>query len=96
LENKLYEMAAGTSPEGINCIIINSNVQEIDLMTKKELDPMFEVNIPTDDMVGLLERQYEGWKVETKTVKNLEFDIERSGRQVKLMTDCITFVARKL
>jgi hypothetical protein len=89
-------MAAGTSSKGINCIIINSNVQEIDLMTKKEIDPMFEVNIPTDDMLELLERQYDGWKVETKTVKNLEFEIERNGRAVKLMSDCITFVAKKL
>jgi 2-polyprenyl-3-methyl-5-hydroxy-6-metoxy-1,4-benzoquinol methylase len=96
LERKLHEMAVGTRPNGINCIIINSNVREVDLETKKDLDPMFEVNISTEEMIDLLEYQYEGWKVDTKIVKYLEFDIERSGRPVKLMTDCVTFVARKM
>jgi len=33
-------MASGTKDEGINCIIVNSEVEEIDIGTKKNLDAM--------------------------------------------------------
>ena len=39
---------------GMNCLIINSNIQEIDLHTNEELDALIEINLPTEDMIYLL------------------------------------------
>ena len=38
----------------MNCLIINSNIQEIDLHTNEELDALIEINLPTEDMIYLL------------------------------------------
>ncbi|WP_375103378.1 class I SAM-dependent methyltransferase [Paenibacillus sp. RS8] len=96
LEKKLNEMICGTKINGVNCIIIGSNIQEVNLENGQELDPMFEVNISTERMMELLVDQYAGWEVQQRFVKSLEYKIDRNGQPVKLTTDCITFVAKKL
>ncbi|RUT44427.1 class I SAM-dependent methyltransferase [Paenibacillus anaericanus] len=96
LERKLHEMAVGTKPNGMNCIIINSNIREIERDSNVDLEPMFEVNLATDNMLELLDRQYEGWAIQTRLVKQLEYDIYRDEHLVSLITDCITFVVKKI
>lgn len=96
LERKLNEMNIGTKTNGSNCIIIGSNIREINLENGQELDPMFEVNISTERMMSLLDQQYVGWEVKEKFVKQLEYEIDRDGQPVKLTSDCITFVAKKI
>lgn len=96
LERKLNEMICGTKAIGTNCIIIGSNIHEVNLETGQELDPMFEVNLSTEKMMELLVDQYTGWEVQQRLVKQLEYEIDRKGQAVKLTTDCITFVAKKL
>lgn len=96
LERKLHEMAVGTKPNGMNCIIINSNIREIERDSNVDLEPMFEVNLATDNMLELLDLQYEGWAIQTRLVKQLEYDIYRDEQLVSLITDCITFVVKKI
>ncbi len=96
LERKLIEMAMGTKANGINCIIINSNVREIQDGTNMELEPLLEVNMTTESLLKLLDRQYEGWEIKVCKVKPLEFLIERNGNPVKLLTNCITFVSKNI
>lgn len=96
LEQKLNEMAAGTRKNGINCIIIGSNIQETVVDTGEALDPMFEVNLTTEAMLQLLDRHYEGWEIQARLVKPLEYEIDRGGRSVRLTTDCITYVAKRV
>lgn len=96
LERKLNEMIRGTKRNGTNCIIIGSNIQEVNLENGQKLDPMFELNLSTEKMMELLVDQYTGWEVQQRLVKQLEYEIDRKGKAVKLTTDCITFVAKKL
>lgn len=96
MERKLHEMALGTKPNGMNCIIINSNIREIERDSNVDLEPMFEVNLTTDNMLELLDRQYAGWAIQTRLVKQLEYDIYRDEQLVSLITDCITFVVKKI
>lgn len=95
LERKLHEMALGTKTNGANCIIIGSNIREVNLEDGKELDPMFEVNLSTERMLEILNDQYAGWDIKKQFVKQLEYDIERNAHSVKLTTDCVTFIAIK-
>ena len=96
LESKLKEMVRGTKVNGVNCIIIGSNIREVTVGTNIDLDPMFEVNVTTERMLELLDHHYDGWNIQSRFVKPLVYDIERNGQAVKLTTNCITFVANKL
>lgn len=95
LERKLIEMARGTRLNGSNCIIIGSNIREVQIGSGEALDPMFEVNLTTERMLEILDQQYADWTVEERLVKPLEYEIDRNGQPVQLTTDCITFVARR-
>lgn len=94
LKAKLHEMKKGTKINGVNCIIINSNISEIDKNNNDILDPLFEINIPTRDMLALLDETYKDWKIETRVINHHVFDIERDGRPVVLETDYITYVVK--
>ena len=96
LKRKLKEMAIGTKTDGANCIIIGSNIREINLCRGLELDPMFEVNMSTKAMMEILDQQYVEWQVEKRLIKHLSYEIERNGELVQLTTDCITYVAKKI
>lgn len=43
-----------TKNGGINCLIINSNIQEIDLKTNEELEALIEINLSTEELIRLL------------------------------------------
>ncbi|WP_066195130.1 class I SAM-dependent methyltransferase [Gracilibacillus timonensis] len=94
-ENVIRQMALGTKSEGINCIIVNSEVEEIDIATNEKLDTMMEVNIKTEDMINTLSHIYEGWEVVKQLVKPLEYKIIRNERNILLKTNAITFVVKK-
>ncbi|PDZ03956.1 SAM-dependent methyltransferase [Bacillus cereus] len=95
LTNVLHSMKKGTKTGGINGLIINSNIQEIDLHTKEELDALIEINLPTDDMIHLLKSIYKEWKEIKVEVKELVYDIVRDERHIQLKTNAITYVVQK-
>ena len=79
----------------MNCLIINSNIQEIDLHTNEELDALIEINLPTEDMIYLLKSIYKDWKEIKVEIKELAYDIIRNERHIQLKTNAITFVVQK-
>lgn len=95
-EDVIQQMAKGTRDRGINCIIVNSEVQEIDLETNEHLFPMMEVNVSTDEMMNKLNEAYRGWEILKVLVKPLEYTIKRQQRPVLLKTNAITYVVRKV
>lgn len=54
----LHSMKDGTKNGGINCLIVNSNIQEIDLETNQELDVLVEINLSTEEMILSLKHVY--------------------------------------
>lgn len=95
LDNVIRQMALGTKNEGINCIIVNSEVEEMDIESNKKLDAMMEINIKTEDMKNKLNEKYEGWEVLNQLVKPLEYKIVRDEKEVLLKTNAITYIVRK-
>ncbi|KAA0788761.1 class I SAM-dependent methyltransferase [Bacillus sp. BPN334] len=95
LTNLLHSMKKGTKTGGINCLIINSNIQEIDLHTKEELDALIEINLPTEHMIYLLKNIYKKWKEIKIEIKELAYNIVRNGKHIQLKTNAITFVVQK-
>ncbi|MED2041459.1 class I SAM-dependent methyltransferase [Bacillus wiedmannii] len=91
----LHSMKKGTKTGGINCFIINSNIQEIDLHTNEELVALIEINLPTEDMLHLLKSIYKEWQEIEFEIKELAYNIVRNERHIQLKTNAITFVFQK-
>ncbi|AJD89640.1 hypothetical protein JMA_03230 [Jeotgalibacillus malaysiensis] len=94
-EEVLNRMVNGTKQDGINCLIVNSDMTETDLATGKELDALMEVNLSTPAMMDKLERAFTEWEVLRELVKPLAYEIVRGERKVLLETNAITYVVRK-
>lgn len=94
-ENVIKQMAAGTKHNGVNCLIVNSEVEEIDLETNERLEALMEVNLSTDIMMSKLTSVYKGWKEVKRVIKPLEFTITRNEKPILLKTNAITYVVRK-
>ncbi|MGG2015561.1 class I SAM-dependent methyltransferase [Bacillus sp. S10(2024)] len=95
LEKVLHNMKIGTKDNGVNYIVINSSVEEIDMNTNVRLNPLFEVNLSTEDMLCLLGKVYTGWEELNVEVKPLEYQIVRDGQPVLLKTNAITCCVKK-
>ena len=94
-EKKLAEIRDGLRHGGIACLIVNSGVIEYDKVTGQELQPQFEVNLPTKQMQELLENTFAGWKVIKHTTVHQKYDIPRENGIADLETDVVTYVVRK-
>ncbi|MEH7355972.1 class I SAM-dependent methyltransferase [Neobacillus drentensis] len=94
-EEVVRQMAEGTKNNSVNCLIVNSEVQEIDLETNEKLDALMEVNLSTEVMINKLSSIYTGWEVLKTDVNLLEYNITRSEKPVLLKTNAITYVVRK-
>ncbi|WP_261306154.1 class I SAM-dependent methyltransferase [Paenibacillus andongensis] len=91
----LERMARGTKENGINCVIMSTNIREIDVKSGIELEPLMELNLTTNDAKQLLSSAYPDWEIIYTTLKQLEFNIERNGHEILLKSDCLTYVVRK-
>ncbi len=95
LDSVLNQMVQGTKKGGINSIIINSEVEEIEIESNKQLDAFMEINLSTDQMIDKLNNNYKGWKVVKQLVRPLEYQIVRNEEPVLLKSKAITFVVQK-
>ncbi|GEL78825.1 class I SAM-dependent methyltransferase [Tenuibacillus multivorans] len=96
LDRVLSNMANGTKIGGINCMIINSDVKEIDLKTNRDRDALMEVNVPTKRMIEKLNHHYQNWNMIKHVIKPLEYEIVRNNRPVLLKTNANTYVVQKV
>lgn len=94
-ERKLKEICDGIRDNGIVCFVINSNVRETDKSTGKPVPAQFEVNLPTKELLQMLEHIFAGWQVLKTTVQEQQYDIPRENGISELMSNVVTFVARK-
>ncbi len=80
---------------GVACLIINSEVQEKDIETGELLVPQFEVNMLTKDMQQLVHKVFSNFEFVKEEIKNLNYAIERAGKDVNLRTNAVTFIIRR-
>lgn len=96
LEDKLTEILHGIKINGIICLIFNTSIKELNLNTNEMLEPMFEVNLSTESMLELLGDIYLGCEIKKVSVKSLKFLIDRDGQPVRLTTNSLTYVVKRL
>lgn len=94
-EKKLAEIRDGLRPGGVACLIVNSGVTEHDKTTGQELQPRFEVNLPSSQMQDLFAEIFASCQVLKNTIVHQKYDIPRERGPAELETDVVTFVVRK-
>ena len=92
---KLYEIKNGLRENGIVCLVINSNVKEMNLNTKEILDAQFEVNLSTEKLLGYLNEVFSGWSLLKTSIIEQEYNIPREMFVSHLQTNVVTYVVRK-
>lgn len=80
---------------GVACLIINSEVQEKDIETGELLVPQFEVNMLTKDMQQLVHKIFSTFEFVKEEIKNLNYTVNRAGKDVNLSTNAVTFIIRR-
>ncbi|MED1116605.1 class I SAM-dependent methyltransferase [Bacillus paramycoides] len=91
----LHAIKNGTKSGGIICLIVNSNIREVDLETGEELDALIEINLTTEEMLHVLKKIYRDWEEIKVEIKTLAYNIVRNEEHIQLKTNAITFVVRK-
>lgn len=69
----------GTRLGGIHCITMSTSVKEKEIQTGRQIEPLIELNLPTSEVIALLEQAYEGWNIlfqehVTQTIQEEKYD----------------------
>ena len=92
----LERMKQGTQMGGINCISMNTEIQEVERDTGRMLDTLIELNLRKDKAYSILETVYKGWNVlEQKTVIH-SVDEDKYDVPTQFRSQSITFATQKL
>ncbi len=94
--SKLQDIRDGIKLNGIVCLVINSEVKELNLDTMEKLEPQFEVNLPTKAIQSYINDIFVGWHIMKNTVSFQEYDIPRDSLISHLSTNVITYVGQKV
>lgn len=92
---KLKEIRDGVRQGGFVCLVINSQVTEVDKETGDPLVPQFEVNLSTENMKQILGEIFKDWEFLKFKVSSQRYDIPRGNRTADLSTNVVTLVAKK-
>lgn len=93
--SKLTDIYRGLRSGGIACLVINTDVHEQEKTSREPLVPQFEVNLPTEEMLRLLQEVFHGWPVIRQTVVPQRYNIPRESGLSDLETNVVTWVVRK-
>lgn len=90
----LNGMQTGTRKDGVHCILMSTEVRELDLRRKAEEEGNIELNLGTDKAFEVLHLLYKDWEI-LKSFAVPQKIIERKrGREIEFKSNWITFVAR--
>lgn len=92
---KLEEIREGIKEQGVVCLVVNSEVIERNKETGEALFPQFEVNLPTEELQGILQNTFAGWEILKSTVRGQQYDIPRGNIISELETKVVTYVVRR-
>lgn len=75
----LERLQAGTRTGGIHCITMSTNVEEKEMNSGREIEPLIELNLPTAEAIAILEEAYKGWNIllqehVTQTIEEDKYD----------------------
>lgn len=88
-------MKAGTKDEGINCILMSTEVRELDIANNEEQEGNIELNLTMNRTFELLNDLYRDWHIIKTSTLPQEIREIKGGKEVSFKSNWITFVARR-
>ena len=95
LLKKLYEIREGIKINGYVCFICNSNIEEINILTNKNLSPQFECIFSDKELDNMIIEVFKDFELLKKTLKRQTYNIPREKEIIKMNTDVVTYVLKK-
>jgi len=95
LDKVLAGLAAGTKDGGINFILMNTNIREVDAETGEGRETLIELILTKEQALEKLRQAYAGWEELEVSHKPLDIEINRGDTPVIMKTDCLSYAVRK-
>ncbi|MBQ7646155.1 MAG: hypothetical protein IJS94_02690, partial [Clostridia bacterium] len=83
-------------PDGVVCIIMNSEIKESDMTSGDPLTPQFEINFETEKLNNTLRETFKGFEVIKDTLKEQRYEVPRGSISAVLQTKAVTFAAKSV
>jgi len=88
-------MIEGTKADGINCILMSTEVREYHFDLNKEVDGIIELNLKTQEAIALLRDSYKGWDILIERHIPQTVVETKYGKDIEFRGNWLTFAARK-
>lgn len=93
--SQLNQMQAGTKNNGIHCILMSTDVKEIEILSGIEHKGLIELNLRTEHAIALLRATYHDWNIMKEHQVQQEVIENINGKEIIFRSQWITFVAVK-
>ncbi len=91
----ILRMIEGTKKEGINCILMSTEVSEYDIERGEETDGLVELNLKTEVAKRILREQYKEWEILVERCNPQTVLEKKQGKNIEFRSDWLTFAARR-
>lgn len=91
----IERMQRGTRNQGIHCILMSTEVSEMDLESGVEREGLIELNMSTDSTFEILRKEYTEWDILIEKYIPQEMEEHKNGKRISFKGNWLTFVARK-
>lgn len=92
---KLVDIRDGVRHKGVVCLVVNTDINECNIISKESLSPQFEVNLSHEKVRHYLFDVFSGWTVIKDSLSHQEYELPRGTITSRLSTNVVTFVAQK-
>jgi cyclopropane fatty-acyl-phospholipid synthase-like methyltransferase len=89
-------MKQGTKLGGIHCLTMNTEIQEVERDTGRELETLIELNLQTDRAFSILKKAYDDWNVLEHQIVIQSIDEEKYDKPTQFRSQSITFAVQKM
>lgn len=91
----ISRMIKGTKQEGINCILMSTEVKEYDVEHGEETDGLIELNLKTEFAIRILREQYKEWEILIERCSPQTIRENKEGKDIEFRSCWLTFVAQR-
>ncbi|MFB8373453.1 class I SAM-dependent methyltransferase [Paenibacillus taichungensis] len=95
LVEAIERLQAGTRTGGIHCITMSTSVEEKEINTGREIEPLIELNLPTAEAIALLEKAYTDWNILLQEHVTQTIEEEKYDEPTQFRCELLRFAAQK-
>ncbi|MNW58729.1 hypothetical protein D3C74_366100 [compost metagenome] len=91
----LERLQAGTRTGGIHCITMSTNVEEKEMNSGRDVEPLIELNLPTAEAIAILEEAYKGWNILLQEHVTQTIEEDKYNEPTQFRCELLRFAVQK-